>query len=339
MMENDIHRNKEAHKLLIIGNGFDRAHSLPTSYYDFKKYMSNFIRGQRGERESDELIEINEVPKEGTPKIYTHKGVFEDLKSESEASYWLIDEVAKKKRDLMWRDFENYLGQMNIEKLLAKWEADRFGVHFLRETIDDIKGFFFDWINTIEINCAKQKTYLSIFNGEPVIVLSFNYTETLETVYGVSSEDICYIHGKRETNETLRKDKMMLPIGQDNTILEVGFGKKYIRNNKEVKKKVMLMTLYKDTEDIIRRHKDFFDRVGASKIKEIYTLGFSFSNVDIPYINEICKEINKKEGTKDITWFITPYGSSKLKKEREEVHMRMCLWKSGFRGKVKGFEG
>ena len=26
-------------RLVIIGNGFDRAHNLPTSYYDFKEYL------------------------------------------------------------------------------------------------------------------------------------------------------------------------------------------------------------------------------------------------------------------------------------------------------------
>ena len=31
-------------RLIIIGNGFDRAHNLPTSYYDFKKYLRIYAR-------------------------------------------------------------------------------------------------------------------------------------------------------------------------------------------------------------------------------------------------------------------------------------------------------
>ena len=35
-------------KLLIIGNGFDRDHSLSTSYKHFKKYLSDSIREHEG---------------------------------------------------------------------------------------------------------------------------------------------------------------------------------------------------------------------------------------------------------------------------------------------------
>ena len=31
-------------RLVIIGNGFDRAHNLPTSYYDFKEYLRIYAR-------------------------------------------------------------------------------------------------------------------------------------------------------------------------------------------------------------------------------------------------------------------------------------------------------
>ena len=32
-------RNTSMKRLFIIGNGFDRAHNLPTSYWDFRKYI------------------------------------------------------------------------------------------------------------------------------------------------------------------------------------------------------------------------------------------------------------------------------------------------------------
>lgn len=323
-------------KLLIVGNGFDRAHSLPTGYIDFKKYMSELIREYQGEAKSETLLELKEIPGPGMPKIHTRNGIVDDYESERKLVYWLIDEVAKKKRDLKWGEFENYLGQLNTKKTLKIWEEDEFNEQFLREAISDISGFFFEWINTIDLSAVQKKNpYLSIIDGENDIAISFNYTETLEKVYEMKASNICYVHGQREMNPVLQMKKKMLSFGKENSNLVVGFGKKYVRNKKMAKKKLLLMSLFKDTEKIIYAHKDFFDKIAYLDIKEIYSFGFSFSDVDIPYINKICNELNRKSGTKKMTWFITPYGRNSFKKLCEELHMRKSIWKAGFRGNVR----
>lgn len=322
-------------KLLIIGNGFDRAHSLPTGYKDFKKYMSDFIKEYYGEEQSEELIDLKEIPMAGMPKIHTRNGIIDDYGSESEVAYWLIDEVAKKKRDINWGEFENYLGQLNTKRVIKSWGEDELVVHFLREAIDDISGFFFEWINTIDLSMTQKKQpYLTIIDEKMDIAISFNYTETLESVYGMKPSNICYIHGQRETNTELRQKKSMLSIGKNNSSLVVGFGKKYIRNNRQAKKKILLMGLFKDTESIIYHHKDFFTRVASSEINEVYSLGFSFADVDMPYIKKICGELEKNKGTKEMIWYISPFGNI-FNKIKEELHMRKSIWKAGFRGKVR----
>jgi len=50
-------------KLLIIGNGFDRAHSLPTGYEHFKKYLSDLIREYEGLEKSEKCISLKEIPR------------------------------------------------------------------------------------------------------------------------------------------------------------------------------------------------------------------------------------------------------------------------------------
>lgn len=338
MRKNEIENNglSLGRKLLIIGNGFDSAHSLPTSYNDFKKYMSDTIREYQGKEKSEELIELKEVPRAGMPKIHINNEIIDDYGNESKIIYWLMDEIAKKKRDIKWGKFEDYLGQLNISKILRKWGSDDFEVNYLREVIDDISGFFFEWINTINLDSVqKKKPYLSIIDKKSDIAISFNYTETLETIYGVKASNICYIHGQRETNPELRRQKSMLAIGKNSSKLVVGFGSKHIKNKKLINKKILLMGLYKDTEDIIRKHKYFFDRVASLEIKEIYSLGFSFSDVDMPYIKKICDELKRENNVKKMTWFINPYGRNKRKEICEELHMRKCIWKAGFRGKVR----
>ena len=171
--------NNANRKLLIIGNGFDRAHSLQTSYEHFKKYMSDLIREYEGLDKSENCIRLKDIPKSTIPNILTMDGMIADYEQERKIVYWLIDDVAKKKHNVMWSEFENYLGQLRTDKVIKKWGEDRLYAQCLKDSIDDISGFFFEWINTIDLSVAKKKEpYMSLINGKRDIALSFNYTET-----------------------------------------------------------------------------------------------------------------------------------------------------------------
>jgi len=327
--ENDAKR-----KLLIIGNGFDRAHSLPTSYEHFKKYMSDCIREYEGLDKREECIRLKNIPKSTIPNIHTINGIIADYEQERKIVYWLIDDVAKRKHNIKWSEFENYLGQLRTNKVMKKWGEDTFARQCLRDSIDDIKGFFFEWINTIDLSeTQKKEPYMSLINRKEDIALSFNYTETLETVYGMEESNICYIHGQRETDTELQQENSMTPFGKNNSYLVVGFGSKYVRNRREVAKKSLLMGLHKETDSIIRQHDDFFNKIASSGIKEVYSWGFSFSDVDMPYIEKICDVLRQEERDGEMTWFIAPYGNI-LQRIRDEIHFRKCIMKAGFRGKI-----
>lgn len=327
-------KNNINSKLLIIGNGFDRAHSLPTSYEHFKKYMSDLIREYEGLDKNEECISLKEIPKSTIPNIHTVNGIVADYEQERKIAYWLIDDVAKRKHNIKWSEFENYLGQLRIKKVIKKWGEDEFDVNCLRDSIDDIKGFFFEWINTIDLSVAQQKEpYMSLINEKIDIALSFNYTETLEYVYGMDASKICYIHGQRETDGALQQEKNMRPFGKNNSHLVVGFGSKHVRNSREAGKKSLLMGLFKDTHSIIWQHNEFFNKIAYSGIKEIYSLGFSFSEVDMPYIKKICDVLRQNDYDSDMTWFIVPYGNI-LQRVRDEVYFRKCIRQAGFRGEI-----
>lgn len=183
----------------------------------------------------------------------------------------------------------------------------------------------------------QKEPYISIINEKEIIAISFNYTETLETVYGINPSNICHIHGQRETCIELQNEKKMMPFGKNNSPLIVGFGDKQVRNRKQIQRKSLLMGLFKNTQNIIYQNKDFFEKIADSDIKEIYSLGFSFSDADMPYIRKICLELNSKGCGRKMQWFIAPYGNL-WEKVREEIHFRRCIWQAGFRGKVRKME-
>lgn len=327
--DNNVNR-----KLLIIGNGFDRAHFLWTSYEHFKKYLSDLIREYDGLEKSEGFIRLKEIPNSTIPNIHTRSEIVADYEQEIKIIYWLIDDVAKRKHNIKWSEFENYLGQLRIDKVIKEWGEDEIDMLCLRDSIDDIRGFFFRWINTIDLSVAQKKEpYMSLINEKRDMALSFNYTETLEYVYGMDASNICYIHGQRETDTVLQQEKSMSSFGKDNTHLVVGFGSKYVRNRRDVLKRILLMGLYKDTKSIIYQHKEFFYEIACSGIKEIYSFGFSFSEADMPYIQKICDVFRQDDYDCDMTWFIAPYGNV-LQRVREEVRFRKSIKQAGFRGKI-----
>lgn len=42
--------------ILVIGNGFDIAHGLPTAYEDFLKFVQNFQEYQKGNLQQDNIF-------------------------------------------------------------------------------------------------------------------------------------------------------------------------------------------------------------------------------------------------------------------------------------------
>lgn len=145
--------------LFIIGNGFDIAHGLPTKYADFKKYLSDRIKINQGIKDNDEdYIKITEIPSLPEQKIWCKKGVCAEYWKEERLIYWLIDEVSNKKSDMKWSDFETYLSELNIHSVLEKWGYTIDNAMKIQETICDISGFFFRWINTIDLSKVQKKS-------------------------------------------------------------------------------------------------------------------------------------------------------------------------------------
>jgi hypothetical protein len=326
-------------KLFVVGNGFDRAHDLPTSYADFKKYIGNTIKKDAGEIIDDTYLLLDDIPDTVMPKIHygieETSGILADYYQERKVIYWLIDNVAKRKKQMDWNEFEIYLSGLNFNKILSSWEEDDWNVMGLREAVTDISAFFFEWINTIDLSeKCKKEPYSSLIDEKHDFAFSFNYTETLEQLYGMKIDNVCHIHGKREDDKTLQNEKSMTAFGKNNCELIIGFDEKRLNIKKYTGELLGVHTsLIKDTKRMIYNHECFFNKIAKSDIKEIYTIGFSFSAVDMPYIKKICSVFEKNIGTKEMTWYLSDYNSI-----IKRINFRIKLRKSGFRGKIAKYK-
>lgn len=303
-------------KLFIIGNGFDSAHEMPTGYGAFRNYLIQEYKLLDRQDEIPEIPDTVMLP-DGEEKV--------DVQEAMRLAVWLLT-WCNGKEDCDWEEFESNLAKLNYSFVMNEntlfcrdsenpfRETDNFERYAsnLRAAMNLLPEIFRKWVMTIPISKKKINDIMNLFDTS-CMFLSFNYTETLEVLYGIPEECICHIHGKR---------------GGKQRIL-VGHGMKEIREfhvhigADEILQKIDI-GLKKDTAGAYKKNKEFFQKIGKGKITEIYSYGFSFSDVDMFYIKKICSDMD----TENVIWYQNDYGLDKRKKERIEKKLRSA----GFEG-------
>lgn len=72
----------------------------------------------------------------------------------------------------------------------------------LQSAMQKLPQIFEKWVETIPISKDNISDIVDLFN-DSCHFLTFNYTETLEVLYGIPDEYICHIHGKRGGRQSL----------------------------------------------------------------------------------------------------------------------------------------
>ncbi len=305
--------------LFIIGNGFDIAHNLQTRYVDFKKFLI-------------EKYEIDKNISLCTPEIHIGNHGEEIVDSEIIVSLFcrLLSEA---KIDDKWSDFEEKLGQICYDEFFDHIEDinaanNPFRVAYQMEDVSSalchslpyIKFLFKEWILKIDIkNASLNRKFQEIINPEEDYFLNFNYTDTLEQIY--KCKNVCHIHGKYNSNELL--------IGHGDNCDVVGCfdNMNYpgaICNLSDVKR-----AFSKDTHSAIKKNDSFFTSI--SNVDTIYSIGFSYSDVDMIYIAKICKILKSSK----VIWFLNQYIDNLGNINHGEGNMADKIKCSGFMGNVQ----
>lgn len=299
-------------RLFIIGNGFDIAHKLNTRYSDFQEYL------------------FNEYPNASTEDT----GVPEPMRMPDGAELYNDDKVVgfllkiinkAENEGEAWSDLENTLGKLNYEDFFDYWDENEDDNEWnnvcvneniasnIEDTVIMVKEYFSDWINQIEIYDAKPiEAFKTLIDNRNDLFLTFNYTMTLEKLYDVKKA--FHIHGQQGgelifghgNSEDYTDYYMSNYTGSENCISELHY------------------KLQKDTSKVIQQHKECFKTLGL--VDEIYSYGFSFSEVDLAYIKEICLV-----PTENITWYLNEFDRPKFEEFKAKV--KSC----GFNGKFDFF--
>lgn len=176
--------------LVIIGNGFDIMHGVKSSYWEFQKTIgkNNPLRW-----EMETYLD--------TGDLWSN---LEDSLGRLNYSMFLNPYVID-----MWLDvYGSYDPDCQAADFTAAVEeaiAPTFNIP------KELNSRFKKWLKTLKVESDDRP--LSMLHGE-YKVLSFNYTEFIETLYGAKRENICYIHGCRKTEKGKKYIALLTDIGQ-----------------------------------------------------------------------------------------------------------------------------
>lgn len=286
--------------LCILGNGFDLMHNVRSSYYAFR----------------DSIGKNN--PLRSTLELYLTP---EDI----------------------WADFENSLAQFNVgamadSRLVEQWldtfdafdeDASAASFYMAAEqaaepmyTIgNELPRRFRRWVDSLTVGTADRPLKALFPNSK---VLCFNYTEFVETMYGVPSENVCYIHGSRKRKKGCPPEKLILghsPGASDDAYdfdddCRMGSKNPFRRKMVELAQENVISIisdwdeeLTKDSQRIIAEHKDFFD--GLGDVTTVVTIGHSFASVDQDYFSAVAAAL-PDPGV--IRWYFGCYGLRDLER-------------------------
>ena len=286
------------YNLLVIGNGFDIAHGLKTSFKDFAKNAQEQMNtGRYFSEEYHSLIE-----KSGLTQYFTERLELEcwvDVEKEIKKILECVDSFIDNYEDHTSSD-SYYLGDLDI---YTKTVLVSMGIAEEISTLTRISEEYYDltygikedkiiecmeiqlngfidcfeyYLKNIMPSISEQHNFIQkIIDLDPQYVLSFNYTDTYKE-YGVDKSRVTHIHGE------VGENNIVLGIDNDDTI-----------SQRFIAFKKLFQVIQKENQRIdfgkIRKQLDF----EGQWTFYAYFFGHSFDITDAELIHSIRKGTEK----------------------------------------------
>lgn len=275
--------------LYVIGNGFDIAHNLDTSYWAFRTYLEN--------NHWDFLIAFEQMYNIQRLDTSEYGYTIEAQKRWEDSVY-----------DTLWSSLERFMGFPNVHDMLDKSTSVlenldlEGGNDGIKGTMDEyweseygfikqLQKFVKEWISSVDISKVFPKKS-TLLNNSDDHFLNFNYTTVLEDIYNI--ENVIHIHGSIGSNADY--SPIMGHCNQKRIDEHSQYAKEAFELNNEGETSIheaivdYLTAIYKDTEHYISMNKWFFDRLKS--VEKVIIFGWAAGEVDIPYLNVIRNSIS-----------------------------------------------
>ncbi len=227
-------------EILILGNGFDIAHDLPTRYGEFLKFTEEFLDTYCDDMQEEDLKRVISNKDSLCLALFKKKEHYNEYYNLVNSNRW-IDYFVQKQDELgdKWIDFE---AEMSNVIRLIDYYVNNYGLEADIRPIDDylVEQMITSGVDVIEtyqslieilyIDLGRLIRALEIYlvivseslipqqipeNSDlnPDVILNFNYTNTYEKVYGTRENcSTCYIHGCAGIDNSIQSNNMVLGI-------------------------------------------------------------------------------------------------------------------------------
>ena len=186
--------------------------------------------------------------------------------------------------------------------------------------------FFQLWLKSVQQQIdtgmyTPKSNLLELFSQSNARFLTFNYTKTLQKLYGVKK--VIHIHNRigqkliwgHEKDDVMYNQFHMTPSS-------LNIHSSFLDD--------MIMSLKKDTESPMKKYSDFFKKLDRT-IDKVYSYGFSYGKVDSIYIKRIIEKI-----LPTATWYFTAFEAQ----DSESLRIKKIkLRRYGFKGSFGIYEG
>lgn len=274
-------------KLYVIGNGFDKHHGMPCGYIDFKKWLINNCREVYnnlvrlyGNIDTDWWSKFEDNLANFDPNLYPNVLARDSFFGMQKKLVELYGEEGRVSIDEYEQaDMDGVANHYHLARTIASFEINRLN--------QDLNEAFGEWVRTIGIPMDADRIGNLDTNAT---FFTFNYTKTLEDLYGVDDDNVIHLHGSVDNGKFVIGHGLTLEEILDRDVHENAYERNLDDNMGEDEVRMELYQviadqLRKPVNEIIDMNRDHFNALET--INEMEVLGFSYSKIDLPYLRRI----------------------------------------------------
>ena len=239
-----------------------------------------------------------------------------------------------------WCNFEEALAYINFDNKFPRPEHKENETETEDQELMKRYLLYMDALTGVFINCSKtweeyfrmwlkkiqqgidtrlyepKGTLADLFSQPGTQFWTFNYTKTLQQLYGVKK--VIHIHNRVG-------QKLIFGHGEDdimynqfnNDPMGLHIGSSFLDD--------MIMSFKKDTDRPMKKYNAFFKNLNYT-IDRVYSYGFSYGKVDSIYIKRIIEKVSPHA-----TWYFTSYEAENTESLRiKKVKLRRYGFKGNF---------
>ena len=287
--------------LFVIGNGFDLHHHLPTKYSDYHDWLLCHDKRVVAYFNSFDFAAECSDPESGPDCINRDSTAEDDPRWSS-----LEESLGIEWDDLCYETLEHTYPDLTEDN--PGWDDFWLELQIRLEYLKKLtRDHFREWVESIDVSSVDP--LLDLPDGASFV--TFNYTPTLEHVYGVHPDRVLHIHGN-----ALNKDELLQFGSPDNNPFELqgALEDKYGMDDfygATIQQGVTVACdrcadTWKNIEGNYDNLNQFLDTIANAKTAII--MGNSFDKVDKPYYRDILAP-----RLRDAEWVFCEHGPNKDK--------------------------